>query len=66
MSVLKDLKVVGNTAQVGVVKRALAWAFWNQWYPEHENDVIAKVWIFKTVRVRDVKFVFVLIFGPPS
>ena len=65
MSVLSELSIVGNNAQVGVVKKALAWAFWTQWYPAHMDDVVAKIWIVKTVRVRDVRFVFVLVFGPP-
>lgn len=63
MSVLNDLNVAGDVARTNVVKRALAYAFWTQWYPAHKDDVIARVLFLKTVRVRDVKFVFVLIFG---
>ena len=63
MSVLNDLSIAGDVARTSVVKRALAYAFWTQWYPKHENDVIMRIFFLKTVRVRDAKPVFILIFG---
>ena len=49
--------------QIKVIKQSLSWAFWTQWYPDHKDDKIARILFLKTVRVRDVKFVFVIIFG---
>jgi hypothetical protein len=48
-----------------LIKATVAKFFWT-WYHQHENDKIVSIgwWIIKkTVRVRDIHGVFVLLFG---
>lgn len=34
------------------------------WYDEHRKDPLVKVWIFKVMRIKHVKPLFVILFGP--
>ena len=36
--------------------------FWI-WYYEHQDDVILRIFIFKTIKVKHLKFLFELLFG---
>lgn len=36
--------------------------FWT-WYYEHQDDVILRIFIFKTIKVKHLKFLFELLFG---
>lgn len=48
------------------IKRFLALMFWN-WYQVNQDDKLVRIdyWIFhKTMKVRDLKPVFELLFGP--
>lgn len=50
---------------VGLIKAALHDQFW-LWFAQHENDVVLKknlLFFSLTVRVRDLRFVFNLVFG---
>ena len=61
-----------NTSQVGpifdIAKKVIAKEFW-LWYALHAGDKIYgfKFFIFsKTIRVSDIRFVFVMLFGEPE
>lgn len=67
MSVLAkiNLKEAETSQNVAFIKLLIAREFW-KWYEEHQNDKIVKLkilFISKTVRVKDIKFVFELLFG---
>lgn len=69
MAVLQTLHVTAPNipaAAAGPFKDALATAFW-RWYDTHQDDKVKsiKIWFFThTVRIRDLRQVFEMLFGP--
>jgi hypothetical protein len=70
MAVIDELDlntaVLASAKQREVIQNEFVKGFWI-WYHLHENDRVLKVgflFIQKTVRVRDLRQVFVLFFGP--
>lgn len=69
MAVIHDLNVKGSSfvqqAEMNILKELFAEQFW-QWFDDHlELEVLKINWkiIRKTFRVKDIKPIFVLLFG---
>lgn len=68
MSVLNEIDL--GKAEYGnaeIIRGNIAREFWN-WYEEHREDKIISIgflFIRKTLRVKDIRFVFVMLFGDP-
>lgn len=65
MAVLHQMRSLGATSMQAQVAAELSPFFWG-WYDAHSNDKILTVGLWflrKTIRVRDVRMVFVLLFG---
>ena len=43
--------------------RALTATTMWQWYDLHRNDALVTVWVFKIVKIKNVKPLFVILFG---
>lgn len=69
MAVIHDITIQPTAlATDSAIRAAIAAEFW-RWYAAHEETEITRInwWVIhKTVRVKDVRPVFVLLFGEPT
>jgi len=63
-----DLKTVANTQTAQELRKFINFLMWD-WFDKHQDNKVVKIkWWFigKQVRVKDLREVFVLIFGEPG
>jgi len=69
MAYIDQIQISGITSGVvNIARRSFAVELW-KWYEEHRNDKITaiKVWFINVkIHVRDVRPLFVILFGEPS
>ena len=64
MSYLDEWQGEGlNNAFVSLAKSQISYHFW-QWYVNNKNDILFRI-LFWTYRVRDLRWLFVKLFGEP-
>lgn len=69
MAIIQELDLTGiqNPQLRDGIRSIMAREFWN-WFHQHQDDKVTtiKVWFLsKTVRVRDLRQIFVMLFGEP-